>query len=71
MRLSKRPLKHTITGEEKGGTIKSQLQANPHIVEADKVHITNVIFNLLDNANKYSPLHLKSKLQLKILTAAY
>jgi two-component system, OmpR family, phosphate regulon sensor histidine kinase PhoR len=30
------------------------MQTMPVIV-ADKVHITNVINNLLDNANKYSP----------------
>lgn len=24
------------------------------MVEADKVHLTNIIYNLLDNANKYS-----------------
>jgi two-component system phosphate regulon sensor histidine kinase PhoR len=42
--------------KKKGGSIKTQLKADPHILEADKVHITNVIFNLLDNANKYSPI---------------
>lgn len=41
--------------EKKGGSIKTQLRADSFTVEADKVHITNVIFNLLDNANKYSP----------------
>ncbi len=42
--------------KKKGGNIKTQLKADKHNVEADKVHITNVVFNLLDNANKYSPL---------------
>lgn len=25
------------------------------MIEADKVHLTNIIYNLADNANKYSP----------------
>ena len=25
------------------------------MINADKVHLTNIIYNLLDNANKYSP----------------
>lgn len=40
--------------EQKDGTITSQLDASRHIVKVDEVHLTNVIFNLLDNANKYS-----------------
>jgi len=39
----------------KGGTIKLELGALETVIEADKIHITNVIYNLLDNANKYSP----------------
>jgi len=30
------------------------LKADPCIIKADEVHITNVFFNLLDNAVKYS-----------------
>lgn len=41
--------------EKKGGMIETLFKAENHIVDADKVHITNVIFNLLDNANKYTP----------------
>ena len=40
--------------EKKGGRIIKKLKAENNIIHADKVHITNVIFNLLDNANKYS-----------------
>jgi len=39
---------------EKKGEIKTDLKAELHIVTADKHHLTNVINNLLDNANKYS-----------------
>ncbi|MCB0847031.1 MAG: ATP-binding protein, partial [Bacteroidetes bacterium] len=31
------------------------LDAKNYELEVDKVHITNVIYNLLDNADKYSP----------------
>ncbi len=41
--------------EKKGGRIVTKLNAGKHILHADRVHLTNVIFNLLDNANKYTP----------------
>lgn len=41
--------------EKKEGTVKTELKATQPIVEADLTHISNVINNLLDNANKYSP----------------
>lgn len=44
-----------ILVEKREGDISSQLLASESIVEADKVHLTNIIYNLLDNANKYSP----------------
>ncbi|MFO7977784.1 MAG: HAMP domain-containing sensor histidine kinase [Bacteroidales bacterium] len=37
------------------GEITTRLQAEYPFIEADRIHLTNVIFNLLDNANKYSP----------------
>lgn len=45
----------TILVEKRGGVISSQLLASNSVIEADKVHLTNIIYNLLDNANKYSP----------------
>jgi len=44
-----------IQVESKFGTLVKQLNATNTIVSADQVHITNLIYNLLDNANKYSP----------------
>jgi two-component system phosphate regulon sensor histidine kinase PhoR len=41
--------------EKKGGKIKTNFNAQSHHLFADKIHFTNVIFNLLDNANKYTP----------------
>ncbi len=39
--------------EEIGGSINLKLNAKKHLVDADVVHITNIIYNLLDNAIKY------------------
>lgn len=39
----------------RNGSISKDLKATNTVVEADKVHLTNIIYNLLDNANKYSP----------------
>jgi two-component system phosphate regulon sensor histidine kinase PhoR len=41
--------------EQRNGKVALDLQAAQTRVEADEVHITNIIHNLLDNANKYSP----------------
>jgi two-component system phosphate regulon sensor histidine kinase PhoR len=41
--------------EKRGGKIDCQFQATAPIIEADEVHLANIIHNLLDNANKYSP----------------
>jgi two-component system phosphate regulon sensor histidine kinase PhoR len=41
--------------EKRGGKIDCRLEAAEHLIEADEVHLTNIIHNLLDNANKYSP----------------
>jgi two-component system phosphate regulon sensor histidine kinase PhoR len=38
---------------EKGGIIHIDLNADNHIIQADAVHLTNVIYNLLENAIKY------------------
>ena len=41
--------------EKREGTIRTELQAEKPVIEADATHLTSVIHNLLDNANKYSP----------------
>ena len=40
--------------EKQGGKINVNLNAENDLLFADKVHLTNIIFNLLDNAIKYS-----------------
>ena len=50
--------------DEKGGIIKMELGAKSDHLMADKVHITNAIYNLIDNAIKYTPtapiIHIKT-----------
>nr|WP_222619624.1 HAMP domain-containing sensor histidine kinase [Pontibacter sp. KCTC 32443] len=41
--------------EQRLGQINVQLDALKHELKSDEVHLYNVICNLLDNANKYSP----------------
>lgn len=38
---------------EKSGSISCELKASRHSIEADKLHLTNVLYNLIDNAIKY------------------
>jgi two-component system phosphate regulon sensor histidine kinase PhoR len=41
--------------EKRGGSATTELNATRPVVEGDMTHISNIINNLLDNANKYSP----------------
>ena len=43
-----------LSFDKKEGSIETDFMALNKIVEADKLHITNVIYNLLDNSIKYS-----------------
>jgi two-component system, OmpR family, phosphate regulon sensor histidine kinase PhoR len=40
--------------EQRGGSVRLELKAEDPLVEADQVHLTNVVFNLIDNALKYT-----------------
>ncbi|MFH1296799.1 MAG: HAMP domain-containing sensor histidine kinase [Bacteroidota bacterium] len=44
-----------IQVEIKDGDIHTCLQANPFHLEGDRMHLTNLVYNLLDNATKYTP----------------
>lgn len=47
--------KTSLQVEKRSGTIKTILEANHSNVSVDRTHMTNIVQNLLDNANKYSP----------------
>jgi len=40
--------------EIRDGVIETRLDAEQYVINADRIHISNVIYNLLDNANKYT-----------------
>lgn len=40
--------------EQRGGQFITDLKATKTMVQADKIHLTNVVFNLVDNALKYT-----------------
>lgn len=40
--------------QDRGGIVETHLNAAEPEIEGDKVHITNIIFNILDNAVKYT-----------------
>jgi two-component system phosphate regulon sensor histidine kinase PhoR len=46
--------KYQMQLEERHGTVSLDLQASNALLFADKNHLTNVLYNLLDNAVKYS-----------------
>ncbi|RME97266.1 MAG: sensor histidine kinase [Bacteroidetes bacterium] len=41
--------------EPRQGSVKTELSAQQPVIEGDLTHVSNIINNLLDNANKYSP----------------
>ena len=45
----------TLRVNKRQGQIQFKNKAHKPIIEADKFHLSNVIFSLLDNADKYSP----------------
>jgi Osmosensitive K+ channel histidine kinase len=46
----------------KGGSVTTELDKNVKALYGDKTHLNNIIHNLLDNANKYSPENPTSRL---------
>ncbi|MCD4679898.1 MAG: HAMP domain-containing histidine kinase [Bacteroidales bacterium] len=50
--------------EIKDGVINTDFNASSSVLNTDKVHLSNVFINLIDNANKYSP----KKPDISILT---
>jgi two-component system phosphate regulon sensor histidine kinase PhoR len=54
--------------ESRQGEVVLELDAEQPVVEADEVHLTNLVYNLLDNANKYSPEQPRITLQTRDAT---
>ena len=54
--------------EQKNGNLSVDFQSKNYVIEADETHFTNVIYNLLDNANKYSPE--KPEIKLKVIDSS-
>ena len=57
----------TIQVEVKDGSLVFNKAAEKPVVSGDKMHLTNAITNLIDNANKYSP----RRPRIRITTANY
>ena len=51
--------------EQRGGEVELDFEATEELVQGDEVHLSNVLYNLVDNAIKYSP----DRLHLKVSTA--
>ncbi len=51
--------------EQRGGEVELDFEASEELVRGDEVHLSNVLYNLVDNAIKYSP----EKLHLRLSTA--
>ena len=43
-----------LTLSNRSGCIETHLEADPSVIEADELHLTNLIYNLIDNGIKYS-----------------
>ena len=58
----------SVLAQEKNGLIELELDAGSDTVSGDRVHLTNVVYNLLDNAIKYSDqpqVRVKSRIDAK------
>ena len=51
--------------EQRGGEVELDFEATEELVQGDEVHLSNVLYNLVDNAIKYSP----EKVHLKVSTS--
>ncbi|MNK08718.1 Alkaline phosphatase synthesis sensor protein PhoR [compost metagenome] len=51
--------------QKKASELTLELEANPDVVIGDELHLSNMIYNLIDNANKYSPENPKITIRTK------
>ncbi|MEZ4982874.1 MAG: HAMP domain-containing sensor histidine kinase [Saprospiraceae bacterium] len=45
----------TLQVENREGSLQADLKADNPYIEGDLTHVSNIVHNLMDNANKYSP----------------
>jgi two-component system phosphate regulon sensor histidine kinase PhoR len=54
-----------LSVKDRNGSLKTSFNAEDSVIEADRVHVVNMVSNLLDNAIKYSPdapeIHIQTK----------
>ena len=43
-----------LTLTNRGGSLETHLEADPSVIVADELHLTNLVYNLIDNGIKYS-----------------
>ena len=55
--------------EQKNGEVELDFEAQNECVEADELHLTNILVNLIDNANKYSPQQPRISIQTRNVEA--
>lgn len=54
--------------EARGGRLELRLEAPNPVITTDRIHWANLVYNLLDNANKYSPDEPRIELSTRNLT---
>ena len=55
----------SIKARKEGGVLETEFSASEDVIYADEMHITNVLFNIMDNAYKYRRKDVGFNLQLK------
>ncbi|MEZ0542608.1 sensor histidine kinase [Fibrella arboris] len=53
----------SLSIEQRQGELDMEFDATSEIVLADEIHLTNMLYNLIDNAIKYSPDHLSLRIR--------
>lgn len=53
--------------KESDGSLKMRLESGASDIQADKVHLTNILYNLIDNAIKYSAENVDINIETKTL----
>jgi two-component system phosphate regulon sensor histidine kinase PhoR len=60
----------SLSIEQRNGEVDMDFDASGEVVLADEVHLTNMLYNLIDNAIKYSPDHVAIRIRTYNTTLA-